>query len=199
MRIGPTNQASRSLDIFGEKNDLDEKNDPKSRRSGGLFDNELSAKARVLGGVSNNISAGGRLASDKLKTRSFDDLFELGPVAPAQSSTARAKESRVDAFKRLIEGPGYGARNEFNATPPPSSMSGYQPPPSVVAPSPTFSNPRPAGGTFANTPGFSGSVGVPLGVPEYAASSPSLTPTPPVQQSTTKPPVPVFKIPRSRF
>lgn len=199
LKAGQTNQTSRGLDMFGDKDSPSDKDDPKPKKSGGLFDRELSANARVLGQMTNNISEGGRLFSDKLKPRGYGDIFELGPVDSAQT-TARTKDTRLDNFKRLLDGPGYGPRSEFNAAPPPSS-SGYQPPKSIVgAPSSSLSpSPQPVVGGYANPPGFSGAVGTPAGLPDYAASSPSLTTTPPLPQPAPKQPMPTFSIPRRRF
>ena len=199
VRAGATNQTTHSLDLFGE-NDLDEKDGTsKPRKSGGLFDYELSANARVLGQMTNNISEGGRLSSERLKQRSFGEPFELGPVEPSPA-LVRAKETRMDAFKKLLDGPGYGARNGFNVAPPSASSTGYEVPKSIVtAPASSLSvGSQPLGGSTA--PGFSGAVGVPVGVPEYAVSAPSLTTTPTVQQpAAQKAIVPKFEVPRRRF
>ena len=60
------------------------------------------------------------LSSEKLKARSSgDDVFELGPVEPARQMT-RARETRMDEFKRLLDGPGCGVQNGFNPTQLPS-------------------------------------------------------------------------------
>jgi hypothetical protein len=202
LRTGLTNQTSGGLDLLGEKDGANAKNASKLRTSTSLFDSELSPNAYVSGGRSNSISEGGRLSSERLKPRSYGDAFELGPVESAQQ--AGRKGTRLDDFKRLLDGPGYGARNGFNATPPALS-SPYDLPKPTGVPSPGSSvspGSQPSRGSYANTPGFSGTVGVPSGVPEYAASSPSLTITPSIQQPqqpAQQPPVPSFKLPRGRF
>jgi len=196
-RNGRTNQTSRGLDSLGEKDSSDAKDNSKARNSGRLFDSELAPGASVSGRMSNSVSESGRLFSEKLKPRSYGDVFELGPVEPARQSGR--KESRVDEFKRLLDGPGYGARNGFNTAPP-----AYQLPQPTALPTPGSSlsvgSQSPAG-SYATTPGFSGSVGTPGGVPDYAVRAPSLTATPSVQQKAPvqQPPVPSFKIPRGRF
>lgn len=200
-RTGPTNQPSRSLDLLADKDSAEVKGDAKTRISGGRLGGDFSSEAYGSRRSSNSVSGGGRLFSEKLKSRSGGDGFELGlgPVQPAQPS-GRTKETRVDEFKRLLDGPGYGTRNGFNATPP---SSPYQlPNPTIAAPGNSLSiGSQPAGGAYTTTPGFSGSVGAPVGVPEYARSAPSLavTPVQPQQQPAQQPPVPSFKIPRGRF
>jgi hypothetical protein len=200
-RGGATNQPSHSLDLFGQSDANEKEGGLKQKRPGGLFDYELSANARVLSQMTNNVSEGGRLSSEKLKPRGFGDPFELGAVETPQTS-ARTKETRLDEFKKLLDGPGYGARSGFNVTPPMSSGGAYpSPKPIVTAPSSSLSvGSQPPGGSLSTPAGFSGSVGVPVGIPEYAASVPSLTTTPtiqvpPAQKSLT----PKFEIPRRRF
>ncbi|HEX5222653.1 MAG TPA: hypothetical protein VFZ59_24065 [Verrucomicrobiae bacterium] len=199
MRAGVTNQTSRSNGLFGDQDDPDEKDDSKSRRSGSFLDRELSVNARALGRMSNSASAseGGWFSSDRLKPRNSGDLYELGRVEqPAPRTTVRAKDTRLEEFKRLLDGPGYGSRN-MDATAPPSS-TGYQPPKSSLsAPAPSLnSGLQPAGPSYANTPGFSASTPA---LPGYAGSAPSVTARPPAPETTQKPPVPSFKIPRGRF
>jgi hypothetical protein len=200
MKLAPTNQTTRSLEFFGDKTGLEEKDSLKPKLSGGLFDNELSASARALGQMSNSSSGGGLLSSENPKPRSFGDIFGLGPVETSQP-TARVRESRLDEFKRMLDGPGYGSRNDFNATPPPSASTSYQPPkPLVGVSSPIFSATPPVvpGGSHASTPGFVGSIGMPAGVPDYALGASSLTPATPAKQAKPLPP-PTFNVPRRRF
>jgi len=203
LRQGETNRPTGSLDFFAAKTDLDEKADSKSRTSGGLYDKELSAVARTSGQITNSASGGRRLASESFKPQSFGDIFGLDSMETDRSA-GPTRPTRLEEFKRLIDGPGYGARDGFNVAPPSTSLSAtYQPSkPVVVAPGSLFSTtPQPAGDLPANAPGFSGTVGVPMGVPDFAANSPSLTPTPKLQQTTPAPtpPVPKFSVPRRRF
>lgn len=202
QRLATTNETSRPLALFGLESDPEAKDDLKPRRPTGLFDNELSASARVLQQMSNSSSDGGRLSSENRKPRSFGDIFGLGSVETSQAAT-RTRETRMDEFKRLLDGPGYTARGELNTAPRPSVSAPYQPPkPVVSAPSQGWSiSPKPAAGeTFANTHGFAGALTQPVGVPDYAASSPSLTPAPTHQLNTSpKLPPPTFSIPRRRF
>ena len=200
-RTGPTNQISRSLDLLAERDISNPNGEAKSRTSSSLFDSGLAPNAYVSGRMSNSISEGGRLFSEKMKPRSYGEVFELGPVESARQSGR--KETRVDEFRRLLDGPGYGTRSG-NATAP-SLSTPYQLPKPTASPTPgsSFSvGSQPSKGSYATTPGFSGAVGVPSGVPDYVVSSPSLTTTPSVQQQqqpAQQPPVPVFKIPRRRF
>ena len=199
MRLGPTNQPSNRLDLFGEKEDPDEKDSAKQRKSGGLFDRELSANARAFGRMSNGVSGSGSFFSEELKSRSFGDSFESKPATATLQPTSRTKETRMDEFKRLLDGP-VNARSEFNVAPPASSAT-YQPvKSSVAAPGSSLSlGSRPVGSSYANTPAFSGAVGMPAGLSDLAISSPSLTTPPPPQQPASKPPVPKFQLPRGRF
>jgi len=194
---GATNKTSGSLDLFGEKIGVDEKGDlARQSRLGGLFDYELSANARGSGQTNNSE---GRWYLEKPKPRSSGGMFELGAVEPAQPAV-RNRETRMDEFKKLLDGPGYGARRGFNAPPPQSALgSPYQPPKSsLAAPGSSLSmSPQPSGSAMATTPGFSGAVGVPMGAPTYPGSS-SLN-APPVPPPAQKPPTPSFKIPRPRL
>lgn len=200
-RTGPTNQISRSLDLLAERDSSNANGDSKLRTSSSLFDSELAPNGYVSSRMSNSISDGGRLFSERSKPRNYGNAFELGPVERAQQ---RSRETRMDEFKRLLDGPGSGSRDGFSATPPPSSSTAYQlPKPTIAAPSASGSiGSQPAGGSYATTPGYSGSVGVPSGVREYAPSSPAVTAVPSVQQQqppAQQPPVPSFKLPRGRF
>lgn len=204
-RSGQTNQGgSPALAWFGDKPELEAKDDGKPRAIGGLFDIEMSASARTMNQMTNRDSGDGRLTSERLKTRSFGEIFGLGPVEPA-TTTGRTKDSRLDDFKRLLDGPGYGSSTDFNVAPPPSSVVapspatqpvlGVVPPPSyATSPTPGFGTP-----SVANASSLAGAVGTPLGLPEHSVGTPSLTPTPSVQPTTPKPPPPTFNIPRRRF
>ncbi|MFO1513634.1 MAG: hypothetical protein U1F83_12065 [Verrucomicrobiota bacterium] len=200
MKLGPTNQTPQGLELFGNKTGPDDKDELKSKPYGGLFASELSPTARSLERMSNGSSGGGFLSSEKAKDRSFGDIFGLGPVESSKSVTG-TRESRLDEFKRLLDGPGYGSRGDFNVTPPAAASSSLQAPKPVGGvPSPVFSATPPplAGGGHANSPGFAGTVGTPVGVPDFAVGTPSLTPTAPVQKPKPLPP-PTFNVPRRRF
>ena len=206
-RSALTNQTrtTPSLDLFGEKLEKDEKDENKSRLAGGLFGDELSPTARAFGQMSNSLSTtGGWLNPSKSKAGSFGDLFGLGPVEPTQTADKKQREKRLDEFKRLLDGPGYGARNDFNVNPPSSANTPYQyqpAKPTVGVPSPIFSSASPSapGASLAGTPSFTGVPGTPNGVRDFAVGSPSLTPTPALPPVSTAPAVPAFNVPRRRF
>jgi hypothetical protein len=203
-RSAATNQT-RGSDLFGNKhdeNEKDQKDDLNGKSSSGLFDGELSASARSLKQMSNSSPEGGRLTSEKLKPRNLGDIFGLNPVEASQSEKhTLEKESRLDEFKRLMDGSGYVPRNDFNAATPPSVSAPFQsskPVTSLSTPplAPTQPAPR---DTFANTAGLIGAPGKPSNLPDYAMGTPSLTPAPLVQQPQPQPPKPEFKIPKRRF
>lgn len=200
MKLAPTNQTTRGLELFGDKPASDPRDELKPKSFGGLFDNELSPNTRSLGQKTNGSSGGALLVSEKDKPRSFGDLFGLGPVETSKSGT-QVRESRLDEFKRLIDGPGFGSRSSFDVAPPSSAGSSFQAPKPVVGiPSPVLpATPQPvSGGAYANKPGFAGTIGTPTGVPDYALGTPSLTPAAPIQQPKPLPP-PTFNVPRRRF
>jgi hypothetical protein len=199
MKLAPTNQPSHALGLFGEPSEPGD--NPGDFRTKGLFANEIGVTTRPMGVISNSNFSGGLDSAERTKPRSFGELFGLGPVESPQTTT-RVKDSRLDDFKRLLDGPGYGSRSGFNVAPPPSASPTFQTPKPVVGvPSPNVSA-VPASGasrSFEETAGFSGIAGTPKGLPDYALGTPSLTPTPPVQQAPAMLPPPTFNVPRRRF
>lgn len=202
LRLGRTNQPVRSLDLFAQKEQPAAQESPKERNLGGWFGRDLSTGGRTQDELGISAFSDNRPDSDRFKPRGFGSLFGAGPVPPGQATLTRTKDTRLEEFKRLIDGPGYGARGEFNALPPTVSAVGASQPssPMGTVPAPIFSaTPQPVGGALADTPGTAGAIGVPTGVPDITATTPSLTPTLPLQQTAPKPPVPKFSIPRGRF
>lgn len=201
LRLGQTNRPVRSLDLFAEKSAPTAQQDPKLRNPGGWFDREFSASTQPEEKPGLSVFSDSRFEPDRPKPQSFGSFYRSDPVVPDRKTT-RAMDTRLEEFKRLIDGAGYGTRNDFNALPPTPSAGSVDssPSPGIAVPQPLFSNsPQPVGGGRVSTPGFSGAIGVPVGVPDLSASSPSLTPTPPLQQTVPKPPVPKFSVPRGRF
>lgn len=200
-----TNQSKTTpgLALFGEKSQQELNDQPESRMSRGFLTSELSPTSRTLGQMSNSLSStDGWLSPSKSKPESFGELFGLGPVDPVQSRYKQQREKRQDEFKRLLDGPGYGARNDFNVNPPSSVSTAFQPAkPAVGVPSPIFpsgSSPM-SGGSLAGAPGQIGVPGMPTGLRDSTVGTPSLTPTPTLPTVNTAPAVPAFKVPRRRF
>jgi hypothetical protein len=199
----PTNKTP-SLDFFGNRIEKDERGFKGSPSLNSLFGNALSASGQSFKPATNISPEGGRLSSDSLKPRSFRELFGLGP-APVDTAEARMSETRLDAFKELLDGPTYTPRNDYGVTTLPSARSSLPlPRPALGAAAPASASAwssslqPPVGTAFEDTPGFAGAPGKPAGVPDYAAGTPSLTPTAPLQQPKLPPPA-TFNIPRRRF
>jgi hypothetical protein len=193
-----TNQSPRSDDsLFKLKADAEEPDN----LGLGRFRNPLetpslptSKNLRPLTGTDHNPYA------DSLKPKAFGDIFGLGPVESSERFT-KSKETRLDNFKRLLDGPVATPRTDFNAPPPvagaaaKASSGGYKPP----APS-WSSSPRPANpaDTFDKRAGLVGTPSKPQALPDFAASASSLS-TPPQPQPARPLPLPAFKVPKRQF
>jgi len=201
QKLGTTNQSTRNLDLFGRKTDPEDKDDVKTKPSGGLFGGEPAISARAFGQLTNSNSGGGFLSSEPSGPRSFGEIFGLGPAETSRPKD-RARDTRLEEFKRMLDGPGFGSRNEFNVAPPPSASTPSQvSKPVLGVPGSSFSVAPQlgAGSALGDSSGFAGAIGTPVGVPDYAKGTPSLTPTPPLQKATPRPPPPTFNVPRRSF
>jgi hypothetical protein len=206
-RIAPTNQT-QNTDWFGDNRDPKEKDDSSLKTPSGLFDHALTASAQSLKQMSNNSPEDARATatSGKLSTRAFGDIFGLSSTSAAQPDSLQPeKATRLDDFKRLIDGPSYAPRNDFNAATPPTVGTSYNlPTPATSVPAPGWPAPKPAAGaSVVNTIGLTGTPGKPAALPDFAIGTPSATPsltpllTPP--PSRTQPPKAEFNVPRPKF
>jgi len=204
-RSGATNQSAGNLGRFGEKAESKERDEPAARLAGGLFGDELPTATRPLGHLSNSLStASSWLTPGRENVRSFGDIFGLGaPPKVELSDKKKTQDTRLDDFKRLLEGPGYGTRSELNPASPSLAVTPASvPKASGITPGSIWpASPQPAGSDgFATSARLAGTPAVPARVTENFVGSPSLTPTPALQPPATKPPpLPTFNVPRRRF
>lgn len=203
-RTGLTNRTS-TTDLFGDK-----KNSDKDRRDEyGLekkkplnpLDEDRTTALRDFRPMTNSSPAGDNFYSDKSKPRTAADFLSYSPEATAERSRFKT-ETRLEDFKRLLDGPGYGPRENLN---PPASVYGETAPrPAYGAAAPTWSTTKPtttkaaSADSFATSAGLVGTPGTPQGLKEFGSVSSLSTPPPPPQQ--VKPVLPpTFTIPKRRF
>lgn len=194
-----TNQTARTDDLLAGG-----KEDPDSADNLGLgrLRNPLESPALANSQNPRPVLGGGRPSSsysENLKPRSFGDIFGLSPSEPADRFS-RSKETRLDNFKRLLDGPSAAPRTDFTA---PAAVTGAAPKPGTggsTAPPPAWTTPQPAPATdtFDKRAGLVGSPAKPQGLTEFAVSFPSLS-TPPAVPPAKPPPPPTFKVPKRQF
>jgi hypothetical protein len=204
-RSGMTNEVRKS-DSLGDKKGADEKEELSREDFNGLFNKKLPSSVRSLPQATNSTSEGGWLMSEKRQPKAFSEIFGLNDVTPARTAAREQdKDVRLNEFKRLLDGPAYSPRNDFNgALPPLVSAPAQATKPVSTLPVPSWSSStQPAvKDSFANSSGLVGAPGSPQGLSDFGVGAPSLTPAtsvskplPPRQQ----PPKPEFKIPKSKF
>lgn len=137
--------------------------------------------------------------SDSLKPRAFGDIFGLSSTDSSDRFT-KSKETRLDNFKRLLDGPTAAPRTDFNAPLPVAGAAPKLSPGGYTPPTPAWATPQPTSrtDTFDKRAGLVGTLSKPQGLPEFAASSPSLSTPPPLQPAKPLPP-PTFKVPKREF
>ena len=206
-RGGVTNQL-KGREMFGDKKQKDEEQDVLSALFGkGRAGDDPQIAARTGRRMSNNPVAGSLFSTETVKPRTVDDL--LGGLTPEAIEQDKARESRLDAFKKLI--------GVESFTPPNSQTSSSllpitksAPPPALglqARPATTYSVSPPAsylqGITSPSTPspGLSGNSTKSYGSWQDAqayGNTPSLMPTP-FQQPRPKTPPPSFSLPQRKF
>jgi hypothetical protein len=198
-RAGTLTNQARSGDLFGEKPVRDSSALSPDRPFNPLDEEKFSA-VRNLRFQSNAFSDRGGLYSQELKPRTFGDVFGVGPSDTSERFT-RSKESRLDNFKRLLDGSSAPSRNDFNTPPPTTPSVTYKPGPAYApAAAPVWSStPTPVqGSSFSSSAGVVGAPARPQGLPDFAVSASSLATTPQVSAPKSLPP-PTFKVPKRQF
>lgn len=200
-RAARTNQTAPS-NPFGEKKDqVDRPLGFSSDRNLSNGQEDRGIASRNLRPLSDGIAPRDGLFSNRSKSQELIDPWGTSD----QDSFERAKlkrETRLDEFKRLLDGPGAAPREKgiYGSA---YHLNPQQPAARPTATSPSWSAPKPAvktapAPTFAETAGLVGTPGVPSGLPDFAPAASLSTPPSPVPQA--KPLAPsAFKIPKRRF
>lgn len=133
------------------------------------------------------------------------DLDRSGTSKPdtAFSGYQDQKENRMDAFKRLLEGPSQSRPSALPSssayTISPTRPSPYSSPTTVgTGYSPTTATTSKSANSFSKTAGLVGSPGTPQGLPDYTANSTLGTAGSPTQPQP-KMPMSSFNLPKRRF
>ncbi len=200
-RATRTNQSAPS-DPFGEKKDQEDRplGFSSDRNPGSGLENRGIA-SRNLRPLSDGIAPRDSLFSDRPNSQALIDPW--GNSADDSFERAKLKrETRLDEFKRLLDGPGAAPREKgiYGSA---YHLNPQQPASRPTATSPSWSEPKPVvktapAPTFAETAGLVGTPGTPSGLPDFDRASSLSTPPSPVPQA--KPLVPsTFKIPKRRF
>ncbi len=191
---GVRTNKSNTLDLFGNKKErtTEEKHALESNRHNAGREQDIYSKA--YGQSSNNA------ATDNLFSRT-GKMPEGGRVgSPSGNGVDHAmiqRETRMENFKKLLDGPTYSQPQNNNYLPKASTYgstekSGQRP--GYITPAPTFSS-KPAtatpvlGSSFSKSSGIVGTAGRPVGLQDYASSDAARlsTPVAPVQQPKMKP------------
>ena len=203
-RSAVTNQFKSRDPFFGDGKQKDDEGDVFSVFFGKNRSGDASeAVARTARRMSNNPAGGGLFSTDSVKPRTIDDL--LGGMQPTILEQDKVRESRLEAFKKLI-----GVDSYAPSKPPTDSL--YSPtiaPASQARPAPSYSISAPASylPSISSSPtpgagsGYSSTSYNPLQPgPSAYANTPSLTPSPaPFDPPKPKTPPPGFNIPQRKF
>jgi hypothetical protein len=197
-RAALTNRSGIN-DLFGEKKDQEGRLGFNSINKTPDALEERDTTSRNLRPISDGIGSADGLFSDRNKPRELSDPWG-NSAEDAYERTKLKRETRLEEFKRLLDGPGATPRDKggygsvYNLAP-------QQPASRLTTTTPSRSAPKPAvtpAPTFAETAGLVGTPGAPNGLPNFApASSLSTPPTPLPQIKPTSPST--FNIPKRRF
>ncbi len=197
-RAAFTNQV-RNTDLFGNNKPPDGKEQSGRPFTERPFAGDLKVSARSLGRMSDNAVERGGFFSENLKPKTFDDLLDgQRPNAPSERSSV-VKETRLDEFKRLLNGPAYAPSTNYYS--PGLPVAGATSLPVSASPWPTWSSPSaPANprDSFTSRAGLVGALPQLQSLPSFASTPPSLNPTPPPVLQPKLPPS-SFSIPKRQF
>lgn len=208
-RGGVTNQL-KSREMFGDKKQKDEEQDVLSAFFGNnRTGDDPQVSTRAGRRMSNNPVAGSLFSTETVKPRTVDDL--LGGLTPEAIKQDKARESRDDAFKKLIGVESFTSPNPqttssllpiTKSAPPPALGSQARPattysvsPPASYLPNTTVTSPS------TTALGLSGNAPRPYTSWQDAqayGNTPSLMPTP-IQQPRPKTPPSSFSLPQRPF
>lgn len=192
---GARTNKSDTLDLFGNKKErtAEEKHALESNRYN--TGREQDTYSKTFGQSSNNA------ATDNIFSRT-GKMPEGGKFgAPSGSGVDRAmiqRETRMENFKKLLDGPTYSQPQNNNYLPKTSSYGSTEKSsqrPGYITPAPSFSS-KPAattplvpGSSFSKSSGVVGAAGRPVGLQDFASSDAGRisTPVEPVQQPKMKP------------
>jgi hypothetical protein len=195
---GAKTNRSSTLDLFGNNKErtTEEKNALESNQRNKNAGASQDAFSRTGNQISNNAAA------DNVFSRTGKRPEGGRFSAPASDPFDRAtlhRETRMENFKKLLEGPTY-SQPQYNVNVPRSSSygsvesSGQRP--GYITPSPTTSSSKPyssatiiPGSSFTKSSGIVGAAGRPAGLQEYSttAGASLSTPVAPTLQPKMKP------------
>jgi hypothetical protein len=193
---GVRTNKSDTLDLFGNRKERTaiEKQALESNRNQAGREQDIYSK--TSGQASNNA------ATDNIffRTGKIPEAGKFG--SPNGAGVDRAmiqRETRMENFKKLLDGPAYSQPQNNNYIPKATAYgsgesSGQRP--GYITPAPTWSSSKPAttatiipGSSFTKSSGIVGAAGRPVGLQDYASSDAAKlsTPVAPVQQPKMKP------------
>lgn len=193
---GARTNKSGTLDLFGNKKErtTEEKNALESNRQNTGREQDIYSKS--FGQASNNAATDNNFS----RTGKKPDGGRLG--ASSGDAVDRAflqRETRMENFKKLLDGPTYSQPQNNNYLPKASSYGSTEPTsqrPGYLTPAPSWSSSKPIspapiipGSSFSKSSGIVGTAGRPVGLQDYASSDAARlsTPVAPVQQPKMKP------------
>lgn len=205
-RVAVTNRTSVN-DLFGDKKDKEKERRDESgfdkKKPIGFSDDERSVTSRNVRLMSNSSPTGDSLFSEKNKARGSGEMFDSGKQISFYERNKTKSETRLEEYKRLLDGPGYGHDTREKVKPVVSAYETAAPQAIYGAAAPTWSSTKPAAktppaNTFATSAGLVGTPAAPQGLKDFDSAA-SLS-TPPPKPPPAKPAKPsTFNIPKRRF
>jgi hypothetical protein len=194
---GVRTNKSNTLDLFGNKRErtTEEKNALESDQREKNLGTQPDAFSRNSGTRSNNAATDNVFS--RTGRRPEGGRFGSSMTDPVERATLQ-RETRMENFKKLLDGPTYSQPQNYNHLPKASSYgssetaiqrSGY------ITPAPSWSSSKPAtttplipGSSFTKSSGIVGTAGRPVGLQDYATSDAARlsTPVAPAQQPKMK-------------
>jgi hypothetical protein len=197
-QAGRTNSNS-ATDLFGRNKErsLEEKNSLEAGQSGYTSGPEHNMYSRANHQTSNNAATDNGFSRTGKKPDSVRSLD--GSVSDPFDRAATQRETRMENFKKLLDGPTYNHPQNNNSFQKFSTYGSTEPSvqrPTQLTPPPTWSSAKPTaappqnpGSSFSKSAGIVGGAARPAGLQDYASSAGASLSTPiaPIQQPKMKP------------
>ena len=195
---GVRTNKTGELDLFGNKKErtTEEKTALEANRKEKNSAKGQDAFSRTSGQSSNNAATDINFS----RTGKKPDGGRFGVSSgDAVDRATLQRETRMDNFKKLLDGPAYTQpvnQNNFQTTPSYSGAESLAQRSTYLNPTPSWSSAKPAssplvipGSSFTKSSGIVGGAGRPVGLQDYATSAGASlsTPVAPIQQTKVKP------------
>ena len=190
---GARTNKSGTVDLFGNKKErtTEEKNALEANQKDKKSDSDPDAFSRTGGQNSNNAATDNNFSRTGRKP--VGGRFGSSTADAVDRATLQ-RETRMENFKKLLDGPAYTQplnQNNFQSTPSYGNTESSSQRSSYLNPSPSWSPTKPGsttpvipGSSFTKSSGIVGGAGRPIGLQDYATSAGASlsTPVTPVQQ-----------------